>query len=197
MNHLSLSIVTAALLSGASGACGGATEARWDRASAESPAAGTTETAPATSGIPCPYLHGQANLTDYQLGVYASSAFSFRFASQDPTVTRNDFDVLYEGDMFLVNMVTDDRSFIVDLGAITLRETPATVDPGSFPLGNWGEHDAIGAQLEHTYFVRSVDGSGRHVAAFRVTGLEPGRRVSLEWVRSTDPDVMVFPQHCL
>jgi hypothetical protein len=145
----------------------------------------------------CAYLHGNATLQSYtDASNYAASAFSFEFASQNVTLTHNDWDVVYQDDAFMVNTVTDDKSFIVDLGSVALREVPATVDPTKYPTGEWGEHDAIQAQLDHTFFVRNVDGLGRGVAAFRVRELEPGRRVSIEWIRSTDPDTMVVPLAC-
>ncbi|MBI5536361.1 MAG: hypothetical protein HY898_26810 [Deltaproteobacteria bacterium] len=147
-------------------------------------------------GIPCSYLHGKATLSDYNGDNYAASAFSFEFASQDSAVTHNEFELLYEVDLFLVNLVTDDVSFIVDLGQVALDQVPPSVEPDKFPVGNWGEHDALQAQLGHTYFVRSVDSAGRGVAAFRVIGIEPGKRVTIEWERSTDDDVMVVPAAC-
>ena len=78
-----------------------------------------------------------------------------------------------------------------------LTAVPATVDPDAYPTGQWGEHDAIEAYIDHTYFVRSVDSTGRLVSAFRVVGLEPGVFVTIEWVHSTDPDQMVVPLQCL
>ena len=149
-----------------------------------------------TSGTPCSYLRGRATLTRYTGDNYASSAFSFEYASQDPDVTNNEFDVLYQGNIFEVNTVTDDVSFIVDLGDVGWAEVPAMVDPEEFPLGEWGEHDAIEAYVGHMYFVRNVDSAGRGVAAFRVVGLEPGVRVTIAWVRSVHPDRFVVPTGC-
>jgi hypothetical protein len=163
-----------------------------------SSAGGSTDddtTAPVSS-ISCRYLHGSATLTDYRGANYPTSAFSFEFATQDPNITYNEFDVMYEADLFQVNLVGGDESFIVDLGDVALRDVPATVDPNDYALGGWGEHDDVQAQIHHTYFVRSIDGAGRLVAAFRVVGLQPGVRVTIEWIRSTDPDQMVVPEHC-
>lgn len=154
--------------------------------------------APGTEGMPCVYLHGYATLTDYvAYDNYASSAFSFEFASQDPEVTYNEFDLLYDGNMFRVNTVTDDVSFIVDLGNVPLDEAPAMVDPDDYPLGNWGEHDNIQAYLDHSYFARNVDGAGRGVSAFRVVGLRPGVDVQIEWIHSVAPDTLIIPTQCL
>ncbi len=188
-------------------ACGGTVES-FDRESEDPGAAhsigespgdsGGAEHAQAIDGIPCKYLHGQATLTSYygDKDNYASSAFSFEFASQDPAVTKNEFDVQYANDLFIVNMITDDLSFIVDLGNVPFDNVPPTVDPDDYPVGNWGEHDALQAQIHHTYLVRSEDAAGRGMAAFRVQGLEPGIRVTIDWVRSTDPDEMVLPVAC-
>jgi hypothetical protein len=157
--------------------------------------AGSNSSEP-VSGIPCAYLHGRASLTSYENDNYASSSFSFEFASQDATLTHNEFDVVYEVDMFGVNLVTDDRSFIVDLGDSALRDLPSTVDPNDYPVGNWGKHDWVQAQVDHTYFVRAIDDAGRLVAAFRVIGLQPGVRVTIEWIRSANPDAMQVPTQC-
>jgi hypothetical protein len=150
----------------------------------------------AEHGMPCNTLHGFATLTEYDGDNYASSAFSFEYASQDAEVTYNEFDVLYEGNWFRVNTVTDDQSTIADLGPIPLSEVPAWAEPGDYPVGRWGEHEAIEAYLNHTYFVHSVDGAGELVSAFTVVGLEPGVKVSIEWIRSTAPDEMIVPTHC-
>ena len=150
-------------------------------------------------GIPCSVLHGAVTLTSYNgdKDKYASSAFSFEYASQDAAITNNEFDVFYGNDLFRVNTVTDDKSLIVDLGKMELTSVPAKVDPDGYPMGQFGTHDEVQAQLEHTYFVRSVDNSGRLVSAFRVIGLNPGRRVTIEWIRSSDADILVVPTTCL
>ena len=151
---------------------------------------------PEVQGIPCSYLTGDATLTDYDGDNFSSSSFSFEFGTQDSETTLNDYDLTYEGNTFRVNLVTDDNSYIVDLGEVPLQDVPPTVDPSQYDVGAWGEHDSIGAVLGHTYFVRNQDGSGRTTAAFVVTGLEPGVKVSIAWMRSTDPDVMYVPTAC-
>jgi hypothetical protein len=175
-------------------ACGGAV--RPDPGGGGSAPAGQ---APPTSvsGTPCAALHGEATLANYRTSPYASSAFSFEFASQDPTLTANRFELLFEDGMFLVNMASGDASYIVDLGGTSLAAVPATVDPSAYPVGEWNEHEAIDAVLGHVYYVRSVHSSGRLVSAFVVTGLEPSKRVTIEWMRSTDPDRMITPAACL
>ncbi len=167
--------------SGASGATGGSSSAK-----------------DAATGVECSSSHGFATLTSYdRVEQYAASAFSFEYASQDATLTHNEFDVLYTADLLRVNTVVDDRSFIVDLGDVSLRNLPRQIDPDAYPVGQWGEHDAVQAQLNHVYWVRSVDNAGRMVSAFRVTGLNPGRLLEIEWIRSTDTDTMVAPTSCL
>lgn len=162
----------------------------------ERPGGGYRSDEPSVQGIPCDHLRGEVTLTDYDGDNYPSSSFNFEFGTQDPEITYNEYDLLYEGNTFYVNLVTDDRSYIVDLGDVPLVEVPETVDPSEYPLGMYGEHDHIDAVIDHTYFVRSVDGSGRHVAAFRVTGLEPGVRATISWLASTDPDRLRVPSGC-
>ncbi len=151
---------------------------------------------PSVDGTPCEYFRGEVTLEDYDGENNAGASFSFEFATQDPDITRNEYDVQYGGNMFRVNLITDDVSFIVDLGNVDLVDVPVSVDPSEYELGNWGTNDNVGAVLGHTYFVRNQDSAGRTVAAFRVTGLEPGERASISWMRSTDPDQMFVPTAC-
>ncbi len=181
-------------------ACGGAVDSGDpERVAPNSSGAGQGDapSAPALTGMPCSSLHGVVTLRDYGSSPYSTAAFSFELGTQDSKITHNDYDVLYEQNTFDVNMVTDDESFIVDLGDMALADAPETVDPNQYPTGQWHEHDAIDAHLNHIYYVRSKDGSGRLVSVFRVIGLEPGVRTTIEWMRSTDPDAMVLSRQCL
>lgn len=151
-------------------------------------------------GTPCKYLRGEVTLHDWDGdqddGSYNDALYSFEFATNDVEVNHNDGDVLYASNMFSVNTVVDDVSFIVDMGGIPLESVPGTVDPAGYPTGNWGEHDDIQAVLDHTYVVRTVDGNTTQWAAFKVLGLAPGDTVTLAWIRSPDPDSLVVPTQC-
>lgn len=148
-------------------------------------------------GVPCKFLHGQATLSSYtNPDNYASSAYSFEFASQDVDVTNNDWDVVYQANRFMVNTITDDASFIVDLGDVALTDVPLTVDPSGFPTGEFGTHDDVQAVVSHTYVVRTVDGDTKQWAAFRILALAPGESVTIAWIRSADPDALKVPVSC-
>jgi len=153
----------------------------------------------ATSGTPCPFLHGTVTLTSWDGGAasYAEACYSFRLASNDLAVTKNEVDVLYQGNAFVVNTVTDDQSFIVDLGDVPLDKVPSTVDPSQYPTGAYGAHDVLDAVLDHTYLVRTADHEAQLFAAFRVVGVDPGSNVTIEWEKSVDPTKMVIPVACL
>jgi hypothetical protein len=151
-------------------------------------------------GTPCEYRHGTHTLTSWagqDDASYAASSFSFEMASNELALTSNDVDLLHEGNMIRVNTVTDDRSFIVDLGDVALRDAPPEVDAADYPVGMWGEHDAIGAVLDHTYVVRTVDGNTRQWAAFKIVALSPGREMTIAWIRSPDPERLQIPTDCL
>lgn len=193
MNPSQLCFCILGLLATTAACSGSITASDEDDSAFSGTGGGTTGTA---EGTPCRLLHGTATLTSYDGANYASSAFSFEYASQDANLTHNEFDVLYLADMFVVNTVTDDRSFLVDLGEIAWEQIPSWVEVEQYPVGQWGEHDALQAQFHHMYFVRNEDGAGRGVAAFRVIGLEPGVRVTIEWVRSLSTDQMVLPTAC-
>lgn len=152
--------------------------------------------APNANGLPCARAHGTATLANYTGDNYAVAGYSFELASQDPAVTRNAPDVYYERNVFMVGGDRD-ASFLVDLGAMELRDAPATVEPDAYPTGTWGKHDAIQAHPGHVYFLSGKSWQGRITAAFRVVAIDPGRHVTLEWIRSSDPNVMVVPFACL
>jgi len=179
--------------------CGGVVDHDFgsgDASGGTSGAGSTGPGSPAEHGMPCKYRHGTASMTAYDGNNYASSAYSFEYASQDPAVTHNEFDVLYEGNWFRVNTVTDDQSEIVDLGPIELADVPGSVDVALYPVGTQGGHDYVEAHVGHTYWVHSVDGAGELVSAFRVLGLEPGFQVGIEWIRSASPSEMAVPVEC-
>jgi hypothetical protein len=155
-----------------------------------------TPGSPTGNGLPCERAHGTATLTNYTGDNYPLAGFSFELASQDPAITRNAPDVYYERNSFMVGGDRD-ASFLVDLGAMELRDAPASVRPEEYPTGTWGKHDAIQAHPGHVYFLRGVSWHGRITAAFRVVAIDPGRRVTLEWIRSSDPETMVVPLSCL
>lgn len=150
-------------------------------------------------GIPCRYLVGEATLVDWdgEEATYASSGYSFQFASQDVDVTHNDWDLMHQDGAFVVNTVTDDTSYVVDLGPIELEQVPATVDLAEHPLGKFGDHDWLAILLDHTYYVRTLDGDSRQVVAVRVVGHEPGVNVRVAWMRSLEADQMTPPVACL
>lgn len=151
------------------------------------------------SGLSCSALHGTVTLGLRAIHGWPACAFSFRHASQDPAVTRNLFDVYYETDLFMSELTASDPpgSFLVDLGDVPLKDVPSMVDPETYPTGNWKQHDALQAQPNHTYFQRLRRVDGNSVATFRVKGLVPGDRVTIEWVHSPDADAMVTPRACL
>lgn len=138
-------------------------------------------------------LKPHTNETDY-----LDSVISFEHATtqDDDGEVNNDWDVSLDGkDLnFRVNTVTDDLSWVVDLGALNLESVPATVDRDDYPAGREGTHDFIPAVLEHVYLVRTYDTNSRQYAAFRVVAVEPGASVTLQWFRSTEPDRFVFPR---
>jgi len=185
---------TVTVLSGAGGGNGAA-----GTSNQQTTAASGTKGSSGSAGTPCSFLHGSVTLDawDGSDSSYAAACFSFRLASNDIKVTKNEVDVLYDQNHFTVNTVVDDQSFIVDLGDVPLANVPSMVSPDAYPTGTFGKHDAIDAVLGHTYFVRTTDNSARSVAAFRVTGLSPGNNVTIEWEESTDPDQMVVPKQCL
>jgi len=112
---------------------------------------------------------------------------------------RNDWDLLFGNDQdpardhFTVNMVTDDRSFIVDLGNIPLEQVPHNLSPADYAIGLYGEHDEVGVHCGHVYVIRTVDSDTVQYAAVKVLAHDLNHSVTLRWYRSSDPGRLVLP----
>lgn len=79
---------------------------------------------------------------------------------------------------FRVNLVTDDRSCLEDLGPIALADVPAR-------LPTCGDHLTV--QEGHLYLVLNVDEDQRQLAVVSVTKLDGTRSATVRWFRSKDP----------
>lgn len=135
---------------------------------------------------------------------YEAATFSFEYATQwDDGQVLNDWDLLFSNDYdpwidwFVVNMVVDDASFIVDLGQVSVCEVPLVVNPDLFPVGMYGTHDYVQVVTGHTYIVRTIDTSTRQVAAFTVIDYVPDYYVTIQWYLSPDPDRFIPRPECL
>jgi len=139
--------------------------------------------APALAEDPPPgvLLSGEATLFDRSKhNDYEKATFSFEFGIRDDPggrITRNDWDVQFSGGSFHVNMVTDDRSRILDLGA---KKLSALKDLPAMAAGNT---ERVLAVEGHAYLVHTRDTETDQVAIFRVRQFVAGDRVVIEWVR--------------
>ena len=125
------------------------------------------------------------------------SVVSFEHAATvDSGQVNADWDLSLEGAELLsqVNGASDDQSWIVDLGPISIQDVPETVDPAEHEKGPSGTNDLLPAALEHVYLVHNLDSDTQQYVAFRVVALEPGTGVTLQWFRSKDPARFVFPR---
>jgi hypothetical protein len=134
---------------------------------------------------------------------YEAATVSFEHAATwDDGYVYNDWDLLFgndyepEEDLFSVNMVVDDESYIVDLGDVTLCDVPLVVEPDAYEPGMYGTHDNIPVACGHAYVVRTVDSDTRQVAAFIVQTHDLNQFVSIAWYRSPDPDRFIPPVEC-
>jgi hypothetical protein len=134
---------------------------------------------------------------------YEAATFSFEHAAQwDDGQVLNDWDLLFSNDYdpwidwFVVNMVVDDASFIVDIGPVSVCEVPLVVDPDVFPAGAYGGHDNVQVLMGHTYVVRTIDSSTRQIAAFTVIDYVPDCYVTIQWYLSPDPDRFIPRPEC-
>jgi hypothetical protein len=117
---------------------------------------------------------------------YEAATFSFEHGVRDDpglALTRNDWDLQFGngGDNFTVNMVTDDRSRLLDLGEMgwdQLRKSDiATPDP----LAEGQPDEKLPVIENHIYLIRTVDRETDLTALARVERLTPGDRVEFTW----------------
>ena len=134
---------------------------------------------------------------------YEAATMSFKYGTTwDNAQILNDWDLLFgndrdpEKDTFTVNMVTDDESFIVDLGQICLCQVPERLTPDNYPQGLYYEHDNVPVRVGHTYLVRNADTDTRQVTAFQVVSHDLNDAVTIQWHRSSDPTRFVAPAGC-
>lgn len=124
-------------------------------------------------------------------GSYLGSVLSFQWATTvDRGQVLNDWDLSLTTDTtsrenltFRVNLVTDDRSCIEDLGAIAIATVPAAIARCD---------DNVRVVEGHVYLVENRDEDQHQFAAFAVTRLDGLRSASLRWYRSSQPDRFTF-----
>ena len=143
---------------------------------------------PALGDPPVPREMSSGKATLYsrsKFGSYERATFSFEHGMRDdPTgqVVRNDWDVLYGnapwGDGLSVQMVTDDRSVILDLG----RQQLSNVLKLSFPQYRFPGLDRSWAVKGHVFAVHTSDGNSDLHALFRVDELVTGDHIDISWV---------------
>lgn len=111
---------------------------------------------------------------------YELATYSFLHGTRDDpdlAVTRNDWDVQLSNSRFRVNMVTDDKSRIVDLTAISPHEIGVALD--------WGiesTEESVDVHEGHTYVILTKDTDSSLATVLHVTEHVPGRRCVFEWL---------------
>jgi hypothetical protein len=148
---------------------------------------------------------GDDRLFDRQLSSdIEGSALSIEWGTtENDSDVHGDWDLLFGNDTeervdwFTVNLVTDDQSFVVDLGPITSPDQiPATVDPAEHAVGAFGEADDVPVIEGHVYLVRTVDANTTQYGLVQVVRHVPDDHVDVHWCRSTEPDRFVAPPGC-
>lgn len=122
---------------------------------------------------------------------FPGSVVSFQWATTvDHGEVLNDWDLSLTPDTatrdrltFRVNLVTDDRSCLEDLGALSIANVPARLSRCD---------DNVLVVEGHVYLVENRDVDQQQYAAFAVTKLDGVRSASLRWYRSPLPDRFTF-----
>ncbi len=130
---------------------------------------------------------GEATLFDrFKHKHRGRATFSFEHGIRDDPhslITRNDWDLQFNGGQFYVNMAKDDRSRIVDLGAKKFSEIT------ELPAAAAEDCKRVRAVEGHLYLVHTKDTDTDQIALFRVRRSIAGDLVEIEWARfARDPD---------
>ena len=116
---------------------------------------------------------------------YEKCTFSFEFGYRDRPIdlTMNDWDLQFGNGSngFLVNMVTDDRSRIVDLGSMEWGEVNLKAIPYLQPMPEVSFVEEVPAAISHIYLVHTVDSNSNLTALFRVDDMVAGDWVDITW----------------
>ncbi len=100
---------------------------------------------------------------------------------------RNDWDLLYDGKVFSVCTVTDDRSTIRDLGKTTWNDLQRLQDLKE----PWELQTA--PRFGHIYLIHTVDKDTNYFTLVRVSGIKPGDRVAFEWISLQPKGISTSP----
>ncbi len=144
----------------------------------------------AGGAIPDPAKRQEVLLSRRLHGSYETATFSFGHAVRDDpgmAKVRNDWDLLYDGKVFSVCTVTDDRSTIRDLGKTTWNDLQRLQD-----LKEPWELQTT-PRFGHIYLIHTVDKDTNYFTLVRVSGIKPGDRVAFEWISLQPKGISTSP----
>ena len=116
----------------------------------------------------------------YTGGTYVSATYSFWHSTRDRVdVVNNDWEILFEGredfeDFFRVNIATDDRSHIVDLGESCGQAFERAIE------NRGGGSETAPVVVGHCYVTYNQDRRGTIITVFRVVDHTKSERVVLD-----------------
>jgi hypothetical protein len=123
---------------------------------------------------------------------YVDACFSFEFGTNGEAalpLTRNDWDIQFgnspDKDQFNVSMVGDDRSRIMDLGALNWSDNFQV--PQLTPQPVPAIEPSVTAVVGHMYVVHTKDNDTDLYALFRVEALNPLKSVTITWKSIQSP----------
>jgi hypothetical protein len=135
----------------------------------------------------------------YNGGDYVTAAYSFRYMSQDFQKTQNNWEILFEAredftDYFRVNTVTDDRSYIYDLGERNCADMRGSISMIARPLvinaayvsrtATFGNvTDNVPVIEGHCYFSDNEDRDGQVQTLFHVASHIKSKSVVIDQIQ--------------
>ncbi|PIR04790.1 MAG: hypothetical protein COV57_02520 [Candidatus Liptonbacteria bacterium CG11_big_fil_rev_8_21_14_0_20_35_14] len=126
-------------------------------------------------------------------GDYEKTCYSFLYMSQDSSITLNNYEIQFGNpdNTLTVNMVTDDLSFIIDLGRFKSCDEIANNNTGMASLAyvgidirNYSGGNTVDAIENHCYLSINNDSKTSVITLFRVKKLFNHDRVIIDQIHN-------------
>lgn len=123
---------------------------------------------------------------------YEKACYSFAYGTHDSSITRNNYEIQYGngGNTIHVNMVTDDLSFIADLGAKKSCDEIAKSGDGKLgalsaagvDIRDYSAQNSVEAVVGHCYVAVNNDSDSSLITLFQVKSMIPNDRIEIDQV---------------
>jgi hypothetical protein len=123
---------------------------------------------------------------------YENACYSFAYGTHDSSITGNNYEIQYGngGNTIHVNMVTDDLSFIIDLGKKKSCDEIAKSGDGSLgsltaagiDIRDYTAQHSVEAVANHCYLAINNDSDSSLITLFQVKTVIPNDRIEINQI---------------